>query len=83
MGVCYHYLSPYSPESSLSDFIWKLTDHQAPYKRPGRVGDTPLWGSGGYAEDGVGVACTGYGEDLVKYVYNVSNLSNVANMVEL
>jgi len=34
-----------------------------PFKRSGRVGDSPLWGSGGYVEAGIGgVAATGYGE---------------------
>ncbi|UYP45041.1 hypothetical protein NEF87_001326 [Candidatus Lokiarchaeum ossiferum] len=37
-----------------------------PFKRPGRVGDTPLWGSGGYVESIGGVAATGYGEDLMR-----------------
>jgi len=35
-----------------------------PYKRSGRVGDTPLWGAGGYVEaDLGGVAATVYGFD--------------------
>ncbi|MHA1399067.1 MAG: isoaspartyl peptidase/L-asparaginase [Candidatus Heimdallarchaeaceae archaeon] len=38
-----------------------------PKKAPGRVGDTPLFGAGAYvAEDKIGVAATGYGEDLIK-----------------
>ncbi|MFW9855010.1 MAG: isoaspartyl peptidase/L-asparaginase [Candidatus Thorarchaeota archaeon] len=38
-----------------------------PYKRAGRVGDTPLWGSGAYVEKGIGgAAATGYGEDLIR-----------------
>ena len=30
------------------------------------MGDTPLWGSGGYVESIGGVAATGYGEDLIR-----------------
>lgn len=38
-----------------------------PKKPPGRIGDTPLFGSGAYIEpDSLGVAATGYGEDLIK-----------------
>ncbi|MHA1114817.1 MAG: isoaspartyl peptidase/L-asparaginase [Candidatus Heimdallarchaeaceae archaeon] len=38
-----------------------------PKKPPGRVGDTPLFGAGAYIEkDKLGVAATGYGEDLIK-----------------
>ncbi|MHA2296447.1 MAG: isoaspartyl peptidase/L-asparaginase [Candidatus Hodarchaeales archaeon] len=37
-----------------------------PHKRPGRVGDSPLWGSGAYVEKIGGAAATGYGEDLIK-----------------
>lgn len=36
-------------------------------KHPGRVGDTPLVGSGFYAEDGIaGVSSTGHGEDFIR-----------------
>lgn len=35
-------------------------------KMKGRVGDTPLWGSGGYAESIGGAAATGMGEDLIR-----------------
>ena len=36
-------------------------------KHPGRVGDTPLVGSGYYAEDGLGgVSSTGHGEDFIR-----------------
>jgi beta-aspartyl-peptidase (threonine type) len=38
-----------------------------PFKRSGRVGDTPLWGAGGYLDiDFAGVAATAYGEDIIK-----------------
>ncbi len=38
-----------------------------PKKLPGRVGDTPLFGAGAYVEENaIGVAATGYGEDLIK-----------------
>lgn len=37
------------------------------YKLPGRVGDTPLPGSGFYADNRVGgVACTGWGEAIIR-----------------
>ncbi|KAK3608610.1 hypothetical protein CHS0354_042608 [Potamilus streckersoni] len=36
-------------------------------KRPGRVGDSPLVGNGGYADNEVGaVSCTGHGESIIK-----------------
>merc|ERR1719500_1558442 len=38
-------------------------------KRPGRVGDSPLVGSGGYADDSAGaVSTTGHGESITKVV---------------
>lgn len=37
------------------------------YKPAGRVGDAPLYGSGGYAEDGTGAAgATGLGENIMR-----------------
>jgi beta-aspartyl-peptidase (threonine type) len=37
------------------------------FKRPGRVGDSPLIGLGNYADDEAGaVSCTGQGEDIIK-----------------
>lgn len=37
------------------------------FKRPGRVGDTPLIGCGTYADDLSGaVSCTGHGESIIK-----------------
>jgi beta-aspartyl-peptidase (threonine type) len=42
-------------------------------KHPGRVGDSPLVGSGAYADDRVGaVSATGEGEDLMKIVISKS-----------
>ncbi len=36
-------------------------------KMPGRVGDSPIAGAGGYAEDGLGAACaTGVGEGMMR-----------------
>ena len=32
----------------------------------GRVGDTPMIGSGGYANDAAGVSTTGHGESILK-----------------
>ena len=40
-----------------------------PLKLPGRVGDTPLWGSGGYANRNGAAAATGYGEDLIRILF--------------
>jgi beta-aspartyl-peptidase (threonine type) len=38
-------------------------------KRPGRVGDSPLAGSGAYADNDVGAACaTGWGEGIMRLV---------------
>ncbi|MDB4964687.1 MAG: Isoaspartyl aminopeptidase [Myxococcales bacterium] len=38
-----------------------------PWKRPGRVGDTPLAGAGTWAEAGVGAAsATGHGESIIR-----------------
>ncbi len=38
-----------------------------PYKPVGRVGDSPLFGSGGYAENGIGaVGATGHGEHIMR-----------------
>ena len=37
-------------------------------KRPGRVGDSPLIGAGGYADDAVGAcSATGHGESLARF----------------
>jgi beta-aspartyl-peptidase (threonine type) len=38
----------------------------SPLKKPGRVGDTPLWGSGTYLEEIGGAATTGLGEKFIK-----------------
>ncbi|MHA1910181.1 MAG: isoaspartyl peptidase/L-asparaginase family protein [Candidatus Kariarchaeaceae archaeon] len=37
-----------------------------PYKMAGRVGDSPLWGAGGYVESIGGAVATGFGEDLIR-----------------
>ena len=38
-----------------------------PRKHPGRVGDSPIIGSGGYADNGLGAASsTGYGESILR-----------------
>lgn len=47
-----------------------LSTGGTPFKRPGRVGDTPLWGAGCFVERGVGgAAATGYGEDLIRVLF--------------
>lgn len=46
-------------------------------KRPGRVGDSPIIGAGGYADNEVGaVSCTGHGESMFKVclAYQISSL---------
>jgi len=46
-----------------------------PRKLPGRVGDSPLVGSGGYADDEVGAAsATGWGEKIMSVVLAKSSL---------
>ncbi|KAJ3215803.1 hypothetical protein HDU67_010296 [Dinochytrium kinnereticum] len=45
-----------------------LTTGGTPMKPSGRIGDTPLWGSGGYAYKGRAAASTGFGEDLIRVV---------------
>jgi beta-aspartyl-peptidase (threonine type) len=41
----------------------------SPFKRPGRVGDSPLIGCGIYADNELGgVACTGWGESIIRVV---------------
>lgn len=47
-------------------------------KRPGRVGDSPLIGSGGYADNAIGAcSATGHGESLAKYNASYRALSLV------
>lgn len=37
------------------------------FKKPGRVGDSPIVGAGGYADNDVGaISCTGHGESFIK-----------------
>lgn len=46
-------------------------------KRPGRVGDSPIIGAGGYADNEVGaVSCTGHGESMFKVclAYQIASL---------
>jgi len=60
-------------------------------KRPGRVGDTPLIGSGTWADDLVAVSCTGLGEAFIRAAaahdlaarmrYGSSDLSEAAGQV--
>ncbi len=43
------------------------TTSGTPYKQAGRVGDSPIYGAGGYAENGIGVAgATGQGENIMR-----------------
>ncbi|KAJ3102807.1 hypothetical protein HDU97_000264 [Phlyctochytrium planicorne] len=54
-----------------------LTTGGTPMKRSGRIGDTPLWGSGGYAHGGMGAASTGFGEDLIRVVMAKSTVDRL------
>ncbi len=49
------------------DMAVAMSTSGASMKLPGRVGDTPIIGSGFYVESGVGgAACTGLGEDIMR-----------------
>ncbi|UYP43998.1 hypothetical protein NEF87_000283 [Candidatus Lokiarchaeum ossiferum] len=48
-------------------------------KMKGRVGDTPLWGSGGYVEPIGGAAATGMGEDLIRILITRQALDYLRN----
>ncbi len=37
-----------------------------PNKYPGRIGDSPLAGSGFYADENAAISCTGHGEDFIR-----------------
>jgi beta-aspartyl-peptidase (threonine type) len=50
-----------------------------PHKLPGRVGDSPLVGSGYYADSGLGGAsCTGWGEGIMRVVLAKSAVDRMA-----
>ena len=50
-----------------------------PYKPIGRVGDSPLYGAGGYAENGIGVAgATGQGENIMRVLLSKYTCDNLA-----
>jgi len=49
-------------------------------KRPGRVGDSPIIGSGGYADNETGaVSCTGHGESISKVCLAHRIITNIRN----
>lgn len=48
------------------NFAVAVSTGGSPFKMAGRVGDTPLWGSGGMVNSFGAVAATGYGEDLIR-----------------
>jgi len=50
-----------------------------PKKLAGRIGDTPIWGAGGYVQSHGGAAATGFGEDLMRVLIT----SQVVNMIEM
>eukprot|EP00038_Savillea_parva_P003591 m.127869 g.127869 ORF g.127869 m.127869 type:complete len:331 (-) comp11219_c1_seq2:1443-2435(-) len=48
-------------------------------KRPGRVGDSPLIGAGGYADNSMGAcSATGHGESLARYTASYRALAHLA-----
>lgn len=49
------------------------------YKMCGRVGDSPLVGSGAYANQQAGAACTGHGESLLKVLLSREVIYNIEN----
>jgi beta-aspartyl-peptidase (threonine type) len=74
-------LHPYDAARATGDTVGAVArDHEGnvavavstggiPAKMPGRIGDSPLAGSGGYADNALGAACaTGDGESLMKLV---------------
>lgn len=49
------------------------------FKRPGRVGDSPIIGAGLYADDAAGcVACTGRGEEIWRHVLSIRVIDAMA-----
>ena len=57
-----------------------------PYKPSGRVGDSPLYGAGGYAENNLGAAgATGQGEQIMRTLLSkhaCDQISNGANAID-
>lgn len=57
-----------------------------PYKPAGRVGDSPFYGAGGYAENGIGAAgATGQGEQIMRALlskYACDQISDEANAMQ-
>lgn len=50
-----------------------------PYKPAGRVGDSPIYGAGGYAENGVGTAvATGQGENIMRLLLSKYSCDKMA-----
>jgi beta-aspartyl-peptidase (threonine type) len=50
-----------------------------PFKRPGRVGDSPLVGCGYYADSQLGgVSCTGWGEGIMRLVLAKATIDRLA-----
>lgn len=50
-----------------------------PYKPAGRVGDSPMYGAGGYAENGIGAAgATGQGENIMRLLLSKYSCDKMA-----
>jgi len=50
-----------------------------PYKPAGRVGDSPIYGAGGYAENGIGTAgATGQGENIMRLLLSKYSCDKMA-----
>ena len=51
-----------------------------PHKKKGRVGDTPIFGAGGYADSHFGASsATGVGENIMRYSLSRLAIDNIAN----
>lgn len=60
------------------EFVAASSTSGLPYKIPGRVGDSPIFGAGIYADDEVGAAgATGLGEELWKAVASFRALEHI------
>ena len=67
-------------KDSFGNIAVALSTGGTPNKMPGRVGDTPIWGAGGFAFKGCGAAATGYGEDLIRTLITKSCVDKMPNM---
>ncbi|XP_022799839.1 uncharacterized protein LOC111337749 [Stylophora pistillata] len=71
----------YQEDSPIEDIV-VTTDGGLPMKMPGRVGDSPLVGCGGYANTVAASSTTGHGESLMKTVLAWEVVRNVEDGLE-